>query len=147
MSEPLHYAEIKRDRNVKIEDISKTPDESDIGFFVEVVLSNPIELKEKSKRFPFCHENRISPQDKFCILMNVKKPKNYPQKKKLICDWTDKQNYLIHYGMLRVYMNHGKVVHKVLETISFRQWVVGTKHKIWYSKTKSTCIWFWKGFL
>ena len=29
--------------------------------------------------------------------MNEIKPDSYTQCKKLICDWTDKKNYLIHY--------------------------------------------------
>ena len=27
------------------------------------------------------------------------KPKNYTKSEKLICDWTDKKKYLIHYRM------------------------------------------------
>ena len=29
------------------------------------------------------------------------KPKNYTKAKKLICVWTDKKNYLIHYRILK----------------------------------------------
>ena len=53
MSESLPYDEIKIDKNVNLEDILNTPDESDIGYFVEVNLKYPDELKEKSKFFPF----------------------------------------------------------------------------------------------
>ena len=38
MSETLLYDEIKIDNNVKLEDILSTPDDSDIGYFVEVDL-------------------------------------------------------------------------------------------------------------
>ena len=40
---------------------------------------------------------------------------------KLICDWTDKKNYLIQYRMLKFYIRHGMVVDKFQEIISFRQ--------------------------
>ena len=40
---------------------------------------------------------------------------------KLICDWTDKQKYLILYRMLKFYVRHGMVVEKVHEIISFKQ--------------------------
>ena len=38
MSEPLPHDEIKFDKNVKLEDILKTTDDSDIGYFIEVDL-------------------------------------------------------------------------------------------------------------
>ena len=49
------------------------------------------------------------------------KPKNYTKSKKLICDWTDKKKYLIHYRMLMFYVRHGGVVEKIHEIISFKQ--------------------------
>ena len=49
------------------------------------------------------------------------KPDNYTPCKKLICDWTDKKNYLVHYRMLKFYVRHGMVVDKVHEVISFKQ--------------------------
>ena len=41
--------------------------------------------------------------------------------KKLICDWSDKKNYLIHYRMLKFYIRHGVIVDKSHNVISFRQ--------------------------
>ena len=58
MSETFAYDEIKFDKNVKLEDISNTPDNSDIGYFVEVDLTHPDIMKEKSKHFPFAPENK-----------------------------------------------------------------------------------------
>ena len=53
MSQPLPYDEIKFDRNVKVEKFLNTPDDSDIGFFVEVVLRNHNNIKRKNKSFSF----------------------------------------------------------------------------------------------
>ena len=41
--------------------------------------------------------------------------------KKLICDWTDKKKYLVHYRMLKFYVRYGMTVEKVHEVISFKQ--------------------------
>ena len=41
MSQPLPYDEIKIIKNVKWQDILNTPDDSDIGYFVEVGLICP----------------------------------------------------------------------------------------------------------
>ena len=58
MSEPLPYDEIKFDNNVTSEDILNTPDDSDIGYFVEVNLKYPVNIKEKTKHFPFAPVNK-----------------------------------------------------------------------------------------
>ena len=49
------------------------------------------------------------------------KPDNYIQTKKLICDWSNKKNYLIHYRMLKFYIRHGMIIDKIHNIISFRQ--------------------------
>ena len=54
MSQPLPYDEIKFDQNVKLEDMLNTPDDSDIGYFVEVDLKYPGHIKEKTKKFSIC---------------------------------------------------------------------------------------------
>ena len=54
----LPYNEIKFDQNVKLEDILNTPDDSDIGFFVEADLIYPDNIKEKTKDFPFAPVNK-----------------------------------------------------------------------------------------
>ena len=110
--------------NVTLETILDTPDDNEIGYFVEVDLIYPDNIKEKTKNFPFCPINKYSSQDKFSDYMNEIKPDNYTQCKKLICDWTDKKNYLIHYRMLKFYIRHGMIVDKVHEIISFKQ-VIG----------------------
>ena len=68
-----------------------TPNDSDIGLFVEVDLKYPAEIEEKTKKIPFCSENKISPKDKFKKHTKDIKPDDYIQQKKLICDWTDKK--------------------------------------------------------
>ena len=104
-----------------LEEILNTPGDSDIGYFLEVDLKYPDNIKEKSKNFPFCPENMKIGSDKYNDYMNKIKLKNYTKSKKLICDWTDKKKYLIHYRMLKFYVRHGMIVEKVHEIISFKQ--------------------------
>ena len=80
----------------KLEEFLNTPDDSDIGYFIEVDLKYPDNIKEKTKNFPFCPENKTIPKEIYKDYMNKIKPKNYTKSKKIICDWTDKKNYLIH---------------------------------------------------
>ena len=120
MSEPLPYDEIKFDRDIKLEDILNTPDDSDIGYFVEVDLKYSDNIKEKTRNFPFAPVKKKINPDKFGNYMKEFKPNAYIQTKKLICDW-DKKNYLLHYRMLKFYLRHGMIVDKVHNVMSFKQ--------------------------
>ena len=120
MSQPLPFDEIKSD-NVELEDILNTPDDSDIGYFIEVDLIYPNNIKEKTKNFPFAPVNKTINPDKFGDYMRENETDTYIQTEKLICDWSDKKNYLVHYRMLKFYIRHEMVVDKVHNIISFRQ--------------------------
>ena len=50
MSEPLPYDEVKFDNNVKLEDVLNTTDDNDIGYFVEVNLSYPDNIKNRKQK-------------------------------------------------------------------------------------------------
>ena len=106
-----------------LDEILNTPNDADIGYFVEADLKNPDDIKEKTKNFPFCPENKIIHKDKYNDndYMKQIKPKKYAKSMKLICDWTDKENYLVHYRMLKFYVRQGMVVDKIHEKISFKQ--------------------------
>ena len=45
----------------------------------------------------------------------------YTQTTKLLCDCSDKKNYLIHYRMLKFYVIHGMKVERVHNVISIKQ--------------------------
>ena len=110
-----------------LEEIINTPDDSEIGYFLEVDLKYPDNIKQKTKYFPFCPENKKIDPNKYNEYMNTIKPENYTKSKKLICDWTDKKKYLIHSRMLKFYVRHGMIVEKIHEIISFKQsrWLEG----------------------
>ena len=106
-----------------LDEFLKTPDDADIGYFLEIDLKYTDDIKEKTKNFPFCPENKFIHKDKYNDNEYMKKikPKNYAKSKKLICDWTDKKIYLIHYRLLKIYVRHGTVVDKIQEIVSFKQ--------------------------
>ena len=105
----------------KLEENLLTPDDSDIGSFIEVDLKYPYNIKEKTKNFQFYSENKIIPEDQYNDYMKKLKPKNYRKTKKLICDWTDEKNSLILYTMFIFHVRHGMIIDKYRETNSFRQ--------------------------
>ena len=70
MIQPLPYDEIKMWHGHpdlymnKLDEVLITPDDSVIGYFVEVDLRYPDDKKEKTKGFPFAPENKVIPEDK-----------------------------------------------------------------------------------
>ena len=71
MIQPLPYDEIEMwhggpDLYMNwLEEILNTPDDADIGYFLEVDLKYTDDIKEKTKNFPFCPENKILHKDKY----------------------------------------------------------------------------------
>ena len=53
--------------------------------------------------------------------MKNKKPKNHTKAKILLCDRSDKKNYLVPYKRLKFYVKHGMTVDKIHEINSFKQ--------------------------
>ena len=121
MSQPLPFDKVKFDKNVKLEDVLNTLDDSDVGYFVEVDLSYPDSIKEKTKNFPFAPENKKIDPDDFSDYMKKIKPDTYTQTRKLIRDLSDKKNYLVHYRMLKFYVRHGMIIEKIHGIILFKQ--------------------------
>ena len=84
-------------------------------------MKYPDNIKEKAKNFAFAPVNKKSNSCDFGDYTKTIKHDTYTQAKKLICDWSDKENYLIHYRMLKFYVRHGMIVDKVHDMLSFRQ--------------------------
>ena len=59
--------------------------------------------------------------DSFTDYMKEILPDTYTQTRKLICDWSDKKNFLVHYRMLKFYIRPGMEVEIVHTVISFKQ--------------------------
>ena len=82
MSQPLPYIEIEMlhghpDLYMNwLEEILSTPDDNDIGYFVEVDLRFPDNIKEKTKNFPLAPENKVIPKDKYNEYMKEIKPRS-----------------------------------------------------------------------
>ena len=66
--------------------------------------------------------------EEFSDYMKEIEPKTYTPTKKLICDWSVKKNYLIHYRMLKFYFRHGMKMEKVHGVISFKESTWLEKH-------------------
>ena len=84
-------------------------------------MTYPNNIKEKTKNFPYGPVIKKINPDKFGDYMKEIRPDTYVQSSKLICDWSDKKNYLFQYRTLKFYVRHGMIVDKVHDIISFKQ--------------------------
>ena len=64
MSQHLPYHEFKFEKDNCLGQILNTSDDNEVGCSLKVDLKYPEKLKEKTKNFPFCPENRKIDPDK-----------------------------------------------------------------------------------
>ena len=81
------------------EDILNKPDDNEYGYFIECDLEYPAKIKEKTENFPLCPYQTKADPNLFSEYMNSVKQPNYKPTEKLMCDLTNKYNYMMHYRM------------------------------------------------
>lgn len=96
--------------------INNLPDDSDIGYILEVDLHYPEKLHDLHNDFPFCAERRQLPDQAFEIL--GEKASKFP---KLLLTLFDKEKYVIHHRMLKLALRHGLELKKVHRVLKFHQ--------------------------
>ena len=104
-----------------VEDLLEIPDDNEYGYFIECDLEYPVEIKEKTKNFPFCPYQTKADPDLFSAYMNNLSQPNYKTTSKLMCDVTNKSKYMIHYRMFKFYLNQGMKVTKIHSIYKFKQ--------------------------
>ena len=83
-----------------VEDLRFIPDDNEYGYFIECDLEYPVEIKEKTKNFPFCpYQTKADHPNLFSGYKNNVNQPNYKPTSKLTCDVTNKSKFMIHYRM------------------------------------------------
>lgn len=86
--------------------IMGTPDDADIGFLLEVDLEYPKELHDLHNDYPFCAQH-------MCV--------GDSKGSKLVLTLNNKDNYVIHYRMLKTALKNGLKLKQVHRILKFRQ--------------------------
>lgn len=89
-----------------IEKIKNTADDASTGYILEVDLEYPIKLHDSHSDYPLCAETRAPPGSKHS---------------KLLLTLYNKNNYVIHYTMLKFVLRQGLVLKKIHRIIKFHQ--------------------------
>ena len=105
-----------------------TPDDNEFGYFIECDLEYPAEIKEKTENFPLCPYQTKADPNLFSEYMNSVKQSNYKPTEKLMCDLTNKYNYMMPYRMFKFYTQIGMKVTKNHTIYRFKQ-------SLWLEKT------------
>lgn len=110
------------DYQKNVSSILNLDDDSDIGYIFEVDLHYPSELHDAHNDYPFCPEKRS--------ISGITK------NDKLLLTFYDKKNYVIHYSMLKLALEHGLMLEEVHRVLQFKQstWLkpyidLNTKHR------------------
>lgn len=111
MSQPLPYKNFKflsenEILNFTDDFIKKLEVHSEIGYILEVDLDYPEQIHDIHLDYPFCPENKLTPNSRI---------------KKLIADVNHKHNYIIHFRMLQECLNNGLKLKKIHNILEFNQ--------------------------
>lgn len=88
--------------------ILNIPDDSELGYIFEVDLEYPSELHDYHNDYPF-------------LPLNENVPGKRNTTRKLLLTLSNKNNYVIHYRMLKLIIKHGLVLKKIHRALRFKQ--------------------------
>lgn len=129
MSQPLPIGEYQWvDQNMSpesqlfssVDAIMNLSDDSKTGYIFEVDLHYPKKVHDAHNDFPFCAEKCVLPGEAFDII-SAEDPEKKNKITKLLLTLHDKENYVIHYRMLKLALRHGLVLKKVRRILKFEQ--------------------------
>ena len=128
MCKKLPYKDIKWVEKEMTEHDIKTYSDLSTGYILDVDLEYPKELHDKHKDYPLAPEimnitaDMLSDtQKKIYKTYHYNKEAKDEKTNKLILNLKDKQNYVLHINILRIYLKHGLKIKKINRAISFKQ--------------------------
>lgn len=106
MCQYLPYDGFEWEQNLSSIDVMKIPNDSPIGYIMEVDLEYPSTIHDKHKDLPFCASHSQSPHSKYLKLMTT---------------LHNKSNYIIYYQNLKQALSNGLILKKIHRVLKFKQ--------------------------
>ena len=106
------------------ENILKLDSEGDVGYYFEIDLIYPDNIKNNTKDFPLAPESGYVSEDMFSPFMKQLRETldfKFRPTRKLLMTQTDRYNYRVHYSILKFYLEMGMKIRKVHRIIQFNQ--------------------------
>ena len=107
---------------INIDQILATPDHANIGYFAEVDLHVPEKLHDFFNDLPLAPESLIVQEEWLSGLQKkLQGDKQFTPCRKLVPNLCDKEKYIVHYRLLKFYVELGLCVTKLHRVIKFEQ--------------------------
>ena len=124
ISEYLPYGEFEWLKNVDSFDVMPINEKSDVGYILEVDIKCPDELHELHNDYPLAPEKLTVTNDilsSYCKSIADKYEIKVGDLKKLIPNLGNKNNYVLHYRNLQMYLSLGMKLRKIHRILKFIQ--------------------------
>ncbi|GBN08237.1 hypothetical protein AVEN_73963-1 [Araneus ventricosus] len=127
MSQPLpvNNFEWLSPEEISVQQICQTPDDATTGYILEVDMEYPPELHDLHNNYPLAPErmtitpNMLSPTA--LNILNEMNVKPTPKSEKLVPNLCNKQNYVLHYRNLKLYISLGLNLTKIHRVMKLTQ--------------------------
>ena len=127
LSNPLPMSDFEwlSKRQIDALDIESHPKNDPFGYFLEVDLEYPQSLRDMHNDFPLAPEEiEIRDEELSPFMLQMKKKLHLKQQSsglKLIATLKNKTHYILHYGILKVYMHLGLHLIRIHHCVRFKQ--------------------------
>ena len=130
MSQPLPtgYMRLLEDDEIQNFDVQKVSKDGEKGYVLEVDLEYPTSLHDKHNDYPLgpthkvVSDEELSPYSRrLWTSLHNGKPSKRPKVKKLVSTLSNKENYILHYETLKVYLRLGMEIKKIHKVVEFHQ--------------------------
>ena len=129
LSKPLPHSEFSWIEDLTIftsEFILNLDEKGDWGYTLEVDLGYPEHLHHKTADFPLAPEAGFITEDMFTDFMfahyQLSNPnRKYKSSRKLLLTQYNRENYIVHYAVLKFYLTMGLILKKVHRVIKYKQ--------------------------
>jgi hypothetical protein len=122
MSQPLPFDDFEflSENEISATDFLNVPDDSPIGYLLEVDLEYPETLHDLHNDYPLAPESVLITEDMLSDFCRSFKQKHFDSKK-LVPNLRNKVKYTVHYRNLKLYTSLGIVLTKIHRVLSFAQ--------------------------